>query len=146
VGLSAKGGSGWPGWDEADEVPAPNRCFACRRCHGVITFSRAHLQYSWNQVVLHCSGGLMYGREVPRPPWLTAQRKRAYTPRPRKTISPQRQQMTRLLANTNLTLAAIARHMGWQRSTARSSAARIYKQHNVPDRQGLRQALAGHSA
>src|SRR5439155_26322432 len=35
----------------------------------------------WNAVVAYLSGGLLYGKEVECPEWLTSDRKRAYAPR-----------------------------------------------------------------
>ena len=64
---------------EWDEIPEPAGCFACRHCHNVKGFSRADgktLRMSWAHVILHLSGGLLYGHEVERPEWLTVVRKK----------------------------------------------------------------------
>lgn len=65
---------------EGLEPLRPAACFACAACHRVKGFTRVD-SIGWNQLVTHLSAGLLYGREVPKPAWWTAERKVVYTPR-----------------------------------------------------------------
>ena len=88
--------------DELDEVRGPAPCFACVNCHRVQGFSRFS-KGSWEQLIAHVSGGMLYGREVRRPAWMSAEREGH--PRRRKTYrsSPMRKRvMECLLADKTL--------------------------------------------
>jgi hypothetical protein len=50
----------------SDPIPRP-RSFACKECWGVRP-TRAASRQGWNDFITQISGGLLYGREVPRPP------------------------------------------------------------------------------
>lgn len=126
--------------DEVDEVPGANACFACMACHGVIMFTRSALTWSWNQLVLHYTGGLMYGREVRRPAWLRPGRKRAYRARGRKNGAPRREELERLLWETDLSYAEMAREMGVKRATVGREVCRIYRRLGVHGREEYREA------
>ena len=64
------------------DIPRPIAGFACARCHRVRFFTRVRAGEAWNQLIAYLTAGLLYGREVPRPPWFTAQRRKPYKPRP----------------------------------------------------------------
>lgn len=63
--------------DPEDALPRPPTAMACHRCHQIRNWSRLH-HNSWNHYVAYCSGGLLYGGEVEKPPWWKGQRKRRY--------------------------------------------------------------------
>ena len=125
--------------DEVDEAPEVNACFACMKCHGVINFSRAGLRQSWDQLVLHYSGGLMYGKEVKWPEWLKVERKRAYRARPRE--AKRRDELERWLVRTSLSLGEIAAELGIKYHSVRVVAGLIYRRHGVHGREELRKAV-----
>jgi hypothetical protein len=52
---------------------------ACMQCHNVSGTGRVRKSV-WHQVVVYLSGGLLRGRDVPRPEWFTPDRKRPYRP------------------------------------------------------------------
>ena len=109
---------------DADEVPEPLPCFACNDCHDLPRFSRVD-RNCWNNLILHLSGGLLFGREVRKPVWLTKDRKRLYVPRPRKC--PRLDQAERLLCETNMTIGEIAMEMPLTRNSAAGYAIKLYK-------------------
>ena len=124
----------------AAPLPKPTPTFACRECHGILGFSRVEVGRSWNILILRITGGLMFGREVQKPDWLTSQRKRAYrpiTPRP----APRRDLVQRLLVETTLTRPQIAAQTGMPLRRVRKHAAAIYKHHHVHTRQDLQRLL-----
>lgn len=135
------GAAGRP--NEVDAVGEPPACFACGRCHRVAGWTRAKLGDSWNHLVLHFSGGLLYGREVRRPAWLTASRVRAYVPHRRAAArgAPRREELTRLLVRTEMSLGEIAVEMGIKAESVRLIAGKIYRRHGVTGREGLRAAV-----
>jgi hypothetical protein len=59
----------------AEVNPNSPEGFACHRCHRVLNYSVRGL-LAWNALVAYLSGGLLYGREVDRPAWLTSAHKR----------------------------------------------------------------------
>ena len=67
--------------ERADAIEPPLPTFACNDCHRVQRFTRIGTR-GWNKMIGHVSGGLLYGAEVPRPAWLTHDRKRPFAPRP----------------------------------------------------------------
>lgn len=121
---------------EVDAVPEPPPCFACNACHDVTRFSRVD-RNCWNNLILHLSGGLLYGREVRKPAWLTPDRKRRYVPHPRKR--PRLDKTERLLCETTLTISEIALEMGLTRNSAAVYATKLYKLRRVHSRAELRQ-------
>lgn len=129
-------GTGQP--NEVEAVPEPNECFACSRCHGVLGFGRASLTRSWNQLVLHSSGGLLYGKEVRRPAWLVKGRKKAFAHRWKE--AKRRKELLRLLVATEMSMGEIAMEMGIKYDSVRTEACRLRRAHGVKDREGLRKA------
>lgn len=55
-----------PALFDASQATGP-RSFACRKCWKVRSAWMAHYM-GWNDFITHISGGLLYGRDVPRPP------------------------------------------------------------------------------
>jgi len=90
VGLHADRGlgGGFMMTTSLDPHPGPlpgreRRRLACERCWKVkrSTFTNST---GWNDLVSYLSGGLLYGRDVAKPAWLTYERRRAYSARQRK--------------------------------------------------------------
>ena len=123
----------------AEPCPKPVPIFACNRCHGVIGFSRGRLAVPWNLLIMHYTGGLLYGHEVPMPEWLTPRRRRAYRAKPRP--APRRCQVQRLLLDTDLSNGQIAARLGVTSAAVRSEVGRIRRQHGVRNREELRAVL-----
>jgi DNA-binding NarL/FixJ family response regulator len=109
--------------------------FACATCHNIRTVSPIENIY-WNYLITHLSGGLLYGREVPKPQWFNdfATRKREYQPIARP--SPRRSQALQLLLR-GLSLKQIAREMHVKFVTAFKHLSDLLKQENVPNRAAL---------
>ena len=131
----------WLGWARAVGAWQQQHCpiFACRACHKVLSFHRTCLEDHWNHLVLHHSGGLLYGHEVKKPAWLTPCQARGYSPR---AESPRRLAIKRLLVTTTLSLSQIARRFHITTSGVGMSAISIYKREGVGNRDGLRDKLA----
>src|SRR5688500_1539542 len=116
--------------------------FACRGCHGVRGLSRApgKMRGFWNDLVAHLSGGLLYGREVVRPAWVTPVRKVAYRPHPGA-----RPPLRRLAVQERLLKGwpykRIAADLGITTGTVEIHARDIYRQHRVHDRRALARHL-----
>jgi DNA-binding CsgD family transcriptional regulator len=120
---------------DCDQIQHPPGALACCRCHGVRYFYRLGPN-AWNEMIYHVSGGLLYGYEVPRPAWVTHDRKRAYHPQNRRVPSRRREQvLERLLAGW--AYARIALDLGIGLATVRSHVDVIYKQHHVHGRDEL---------
>ncbi|HEX8342537.1 MAG TPA: hypothetical protein VF624_16670 [Tepidisphaeraceae bacterium] len=74
------------GQEEVDAPPRPPLAFACTRCHRVRYLTRVG-RAGWHEFVGYLTAGLLYGREVPMPPWWP-KRVRTYRPsRPTNTIA-----------------------------------------------------------
>jgi DNA-binding CsgD family transcriptional regulator len=120
--------------DEWDQLEPPPMTFACARCHGVRTYSRAD-KNSWNELVHHLSGGLLYGFEVEQPAWLKG-RKRAYAPLPgRKPSKRCEEVLDRLLRGWRD--RQIAKDLGISFHRARNLVARVLKQNHAHGRKEL---------
>ena len=65
--------------DHPDALPQPPRTFACHTCHHIRYFETL-TKSAWNYVINHITGGMLYGREVPKPNWWKPERKRKYRP------------------------------------------------------------------
>jgi DNA-binding NarL/FixJ family response regulator len=113
------------------------RTFACTRCHRVLNLSRAQ-PGSWNQLVGYLSGGLLYGREVPRPAGFHV-RRRAYRPQSRRA-SPRREQVLRRVLN-GWTIGRIARDLEIRPDAVWKHLRVICRQENVRDRHELAKKL-----
>ena len=122
---------------DADAAPEPMPCFACVRCHRPEWFTRADVVSAWGQLVLHLSGGLLYGREVQRPAWLTTGRKVAYRAR-RTRPSPRRDAVLREIVGTTRTFKEIARDLGIAYRAVGNYASRLYRKYGVVGREELR--------
>ncbi len=102
--------------------------FACKHCHGVRYFTSLG-KGGWNDLISYLTGGLLYGREVPKPAWFKPQRKIAYRPHPNAPPSKRRPQVTELLME-GLSNGAIAKTLGI--SSARSVLASATSTPNTP--------------
>lgn len=116
--------------------------FACWGCHGLRGLSRApgKMRGFWNDLVAHLTGGLLYGREVARPAWLTPVRKIAYHPHPNA-----RPPLRRLAVQERLLMGwpykRIAADLGIATGTVQTHVRDIYRQHRVHDRRELARHL-----
>jgi DNA-binding CsgD family transcriptional regulator len=125
-------------------APRPPRVagFACWRCHGMRGLSRApgKLRGFWNDLVAHLSGGLLYGREVARPAWISPVRKVAYHTHPGA-----RPPLRRLAVQERLLMGwthkRIAADLGIGMGTVETHVRDIYRQHRVHDRRALARQL-----
>jgi hypothetical protein len=115
------------------------RGFACDLCHGVRPFSRVD-RNGWNETVCYLTGGLVYGREVPKPSWLTCDRKRAYRPIPSRAPSERRLQVQERLLR-GWSYKRIAADMKVAEGTVMGYASRVYAQHGVHGRYELAKKL-----
>jgi hypothetical protein len=127
--------------EEVERTPRQPGCFACVKCHGVVNFTRTEgaIRKCWNHVVLHCSGGLLYGHEVKRPAWFVAERKKVFVARPKK--SPRMDELERLLTETELSLEGIGREMGIRERSVQRVAYDVYRRRGVEGRMGLRRLM-----
>ena len=125
---------------KAEPMPKPTPVFACGKCHGVVNFSRAQLGKQWNQLILRCSGGLLYGREVKRPEWLKERQKQEYHAR-RARPAPRGEQIERLLVETEMLYREIAAQVGIRSLSVGAHAYRIFRRHKVKNRAELRALL-----
>ena len=113
--------------------------FACSTCHGVIWFFRTDLRTTWHQLVLHYSGGLLYGHEVEKPAWLKAEQPKQLPPRP---ASAKRVLVKRLLATTQLKQKEIGQRAKMSRASVGMMATAIYREEGVKARKALREKMA----
>lgn len=115
--------------------------FACADCHGVRVLSRAtNLRDFWNELIAHLTGGLLYGREVERPQWLTPQRRRPYALHPNAPPAHRRLAVQERLLK-GWSYKRIASEMGITAGTVDTHARHIYKQHRVHGRWELARQL-----
>jgi hypothetical protein len=143
----ARGRAGSLEGETVDDVgetarPRADDCasFACMLCHQVLYFSRINCR-TWNHLISHLSGGLLYGADVPRPTWYEPQRKRPYHPILRRAPSKRREQVTQLLLE-GLTYKQIGMRLGICKSTVSSYAQEIYRQRRVKGPDALRRMTA----
>jgi DNA-binding CsgD family transcriptional regulator len=80
---------------------------------------------------------LLYGKEVKRPAWFVAERKRAYGERVRR--SPRRDEVKQLLLETEMTMEEIGREMGIREQTVRALASAAYRACGVKRREELKE-------
>jgi hypothetical protein len=103
--------------------------FACKDCYHVRNFSRDNHNF-WNAVVGYLTGGLMYGYEVEKPPWLTRDRKRAYTPR--ATVRPAwRREQVRELLERGKSYKEIAQELAMKVQTVYVHAQRVKRMKRI---------------
>jgi DNA-binding CsgD family transcriptional regulator len=121
--------------DDRGRVIRPRREraeFACVRCHGVRHFSRVD-KNSWNELIHHLTGGLLYGFEVKRPAWLTPDRKRRFVKMTRRQPSRRRAQvLARLLKGW--TDRRIAEDLGVSFHRTRNLVAMVLRERGVHSR------------
>jgi len=90
---------------------------------------------SWNELVHHLSGGLLYGYEVEKPAWLVG-RKRAYMPKPgRKPSKRCEEVLDRRLRGWKD--RQIAKDLGISFHRTRNLIARVLKQNHAHGRKEL---------
>lgn len=109
-------------------TPGVNR-FACERCHRLRRYSHCDPN-AWNDFVAWASGGLLYGRDVPRPQWLIPKRKLAYKPRPSRDPGVRIDQVERALLDGK-NFHQIAAELKIARGTVLWHAQQVYKRHGV---------------
>jgi DNA-binding NarL/FixJ family response regulator len=91
---------------------------------------------AWNSLILHSSGGLLYGREVRKPEYFKATRRRAYRPCARWAKSKRRAEvMERVIAG--MKVAEIARALGISNNTVAGYMKVIYRERGVHSRREL---------
>jgi DNA-binding CsgD family transcriptional regulator len=116
----------------------------CGRCAGVWYLSRVN-PGSWNRVVSYLSGGLLYGREVPKPAGWHDARKLAYRPKSRGREARRRGQVLRRVLN-GWTAQRIARDLGITVMGVRKHVWELCRQEGVRDRHELARRLgSGHA-
>ena len=126
----------------AAPLPRPRPEFACYHCHGVLCFSRMSLVNDWNVMIMHCTGGLMYGKEVKKPEWLKEERKTARRRPTREYAAPRREMLEQLLVETEMSYAEIAAEVGIRVGNVRTQTYNIFKRHGVGNRAELKVLLA----
>lgn len=125
---------------ERAKLPAPRvQGFACEKCHRVRRFSHCD-RGAWSEVIRYLSGGMLYGREVPRPSCLVRRRKIAYKPRPSRAPSVRRPQVERRLLQGR-PFRRIAAELGLAYGTILWYARGVYRQHGV---RSLKELLRKH--
>jgi len=115
-------------------MPTFEERFLCSRCH--------HLQYvrnrnsvTWNLLVMHASGGLLRGSEVPRPSWFP----RATSARTKRRIVRREELLRRLLLGQSI--VTIAREIDEPEQTLRRDLRlHIYPAAGVKTRRALLRA------
>ena len=110
--------------------------FACHRCHRVRFFTRVRVGEAWNQLIAYLTGGLLYGHEVERPTWFTANRQRPYKPRPGAAPALRREQVARPPAPRRLP-RDIAAELRITIGTVTAHANKIYKSERVRGQRAL---------
>jgi DNA-binding CsgD family transcriptional regulator len=122
--------------DEVDGVAEMPRTFACTRCHRVRYFSRVD-RHGWNQLIAHATGGLLYGREVRKPEYWKATRKRAYRPAKGRKPSKRREEVReRLLAGMGI--GEVALDLGISVNCVNNYTRVIYREAGVHSYRELR--------
>jgi hypothetical protein len=130
--------------NDPDALPEPMRTFACAPCHNVLHFARLN-RFNWNHLISHLSGGMMYGREVPRPTWYVQRRTRPFRPNPSYPPSRHRPQILEAIVN-GLSHSQTALKLGVCRRTVTYHAKALYRQHGVKGLAALRAKLGGENA
>ncbi len=130
--LEAMGGD--PAQSDLDRIHEPPPTFACGKCHQLCYDTRT-TPWTWNLVISHVSGALLYGREVQKPQWYRPQRKNA---RCRKLgrIATKRQAIFLRLMN-GWTLQQIARDLLISMKAVIAAIQIICRQEQVKNRRQL---------
>jgi hypothetical protein len=130
------------GWDDndPDARAEPLRTFACTRCHNVLYFTRFDAE-KWNHLISHLTGGLMFGRDVPRPSWYVQRRTRPFRPQLHRRPSRRRAEILAALRR-GLTIKQIALHLRTSAAAGYMHARELYRQHGVKNQAALRAKLA----
>lgn len=110
--------------------------FACQRCHQIRRTTPLDVNH-WNQVITYLSGGLLYGREVPKPAEFNAEpiRRRRYIPQLTRQ-APRRKEILRKLLD-GWSVPRIAQSMGITRTTVYVQLRSVYRQEGVPNMEAL---------
>ena len=115
-----------------DYLPAaPPATFACSKCHRLQSFGGCD-KNEWNQLIFHLSGGMLYGKEVPKPAGYRSQRKRTRV-RQLNRPAPRRQMVLRRLLN-GWSINRIARDMQVTPTCIRFQIKHLCAQENVQNR------------
>jgi DNA-binding CsgD family transcriptional regulator len=126
---------------EQTDRPRQLQVYACAACHKVRVISRSNHNF-WNAVIGYLTGGLMYGWEVPRPAWLTKDRKRAYVPKVHAKPAWRRAAVMELLLEGK-TRRQIAVELDMSVRTVDCHVQRIYRQYHVRGREELMRKVHG---
>ena len=122
-----------------DFLPAaPPATFACSKCHRLQSFGGCD-KNEWNQLIFHLSGGMLYGKEVPKPAGYRSQRKRTRV-RQLNRPAPRRQMVLRRLLN-GWSINRIARDMQVTPTCIRFQIKHLCAQENVKNRHELAKKL-----
>jgi DNA-binding NarL/FixJ family response regulator len=115
--------------------------FLCKACHGVRCVSFMHVN-AWNEIVAYLSGGLLYGREVPRQVQTgdPARRRQKYKARPTYWPSERREAVLRLLRE-GLSVEEMAQKLGRAATSVYHHVKRIQDEHGVKTRGALARKL-----
>ena len=76
-------------FDPSLRTPLRANGLACDTCHRVTGIGRAQ-PAAWNDIICYLTGGLLYGREVPKPPWFTQSASIPARPLLRRTLKHSR--------------------------------------------------------
>jgi hypothetical protein len=125
-----------PEFDELDAVPDSPRAMGCARCPRVRYFSRTTAA-SWNALIAHASGGLLYGREVRKPDYFRPTRRRRYTRHLNRKPSRRRAEVLAMLREGRR-VKEIAAGLGIAVNTVLGHMKVIYREMGVHSRKELR--------
>jgi DNA-binding CsgD family transcriptional regulator len=132
-------GPWFPGLVDPVKATGP-RSFACHYCWRV-RYTSLLDRHGWNDFVTHISGGLLYGREVPRPlEHAQPQRKRRYSKQKAPRATPGRDAVLELL-RAGLDDREIAQRRGITRGSVRRHMRALCKMQGVQSRQELNDRL-----
>jgi hypothetical protein len=124
-----------------DAISPGNQTFACQECHNVGYCTRLDY-WSWNQLIGHITGGLLYGREVPRPGWFELKRTYRFAPRLKRATSKRRQQVREALER-GLSFPQIAKEIRIDQRNVGHYASEIYRQARVKNIREFREKFCG---
>jgi hypothetical protein len=116
---------------DPDAISPGNQTFACMKCHQVMFHSRLTCE-TWNRLISHITGGLLYGHEVKRPDWYEKRRNKKFAPLLRREPSKRRAQIREMMEK-GMGIYEIARELRLSTSCVGTHACKIYRQARVRD-------------
>jgi len=123
---------------DADLPQPPPPLFACRACHNIKFHSTIDAGF-WNQLIACLTAGLLFGREVPKPPSFQPQRKNTRTRRLGYSAPIRRKVLTRL--RLGLSPFKIAQDLRTTIGAVRRHIYLICREENVPNVHALAKKL-----